>query len=121
MPAVVATQRGNRSVCASSAEPAHTSAAVAPKSAPPAAHASSEPGRRRPASWPAMAPAVAEENIAPRTRWLAGRSSARRRSTGDNITCTTSAASRAMGPPWAPPRRPESSAKHTTRPSTVGA
>ena len=119
-PSSVATQRGTCSVCASSAVPTHTNAVVAPYSAPAAAQATSEPGRRRPASCPTMAPASAPANSALRNLCVAGRMSARRRSTGASITKATSGASNARGPPCAPPRMPAMKAMATRRPSTAG-
>ena len=49
--------------------PAHSSAVKMPNSAPLAAQAIGVPGRRRPASWPTMAPNVADSEAALRRRW----------------------------------------------------
>ena len=61
---------------------------------PLAAHAAAEPGSRRAASWPAIAPISAPPKAIVRSRWTTGRASTSRRGIGASSRWRTSAASR---------------------------
>ena len=84
-PTIVVSHWGRRAAWATSAPPTHSAPMTMPNSRPEPVQANVVPGIRRPARLPAIAPAMPAANTPERIRWEAGRSRARRRSTGDSM------------------------------------
>ncbi len=84
-PTMVVSHWGMRAAWATSAPPIQSAPMTMPNSRPEPVQANVVPGIRRPARLPAIAPAMPAANTPERIRCDAGRSRARRRSTGDSM------------------------------------
>ena len=122
-PSAVIDQRGAAVPCATSAVTTNSTPMIAPASAPQKAKTAMfavADGMRRSSNWFADPPAIAPANAKVRMRWMAGWRRTAAWGIGARSTCRTSGSSTAIGPPFAPLRRPSRTTTVVTRPTTCG-